>query len=121
MPCTADFYEQIADACFPQAAGVVDDTAALDAAVDVLDAHASAGDAPIRGFLCARERPAPRLLGRHDHLDLGERQCQKAQILKQPAPCRQGIRGLISHPLIVGATSVGATEKEDREHRIDQQ
>jgi hypothetical protein len=32
----------------PKPAGIVDDAAALDAAVDVLDAHAAARDAPIR-------------------------------------------------------------------------
>jgi hypothetical protein len=46
MQCTADFHEQIADARLPQPAGVVDDAAALDAAVDVLDAHATAGIVP---------------------------------------------------------------------------
>jgi hypothetical protein len=53
MQPTADFHEQIADACLPQTTGVVDDAAALDAAVDMLDAHTPTGDPPIRGFLRA--------------------------------------------------------------------
>ncbi len=38
MQRPADFHDQIADARLPQAARVVDDAAALDAAVDVRDA-----------------------------------------------------------------------------------
>ena len=82
MPCTADFHEQIADARLPQAAGVVDDAAALDAAVDVLDAHATARYAPIRRFLRAREAPAPRFPRRHDDVDPVERKRQEAEILE---------------------------------------
>ncbi len=121
MQATANFHDHISCPRLPETADVVDDAAALDATVHMLDPHPAPCDAPIDRFLCTREGSPSRLLGRHDHFDLGERKCQKAQILKQPAPCRQGIRGLIGNPLIVGATSVGATEKEDREHRIDQQ
>ena len=53
MQRTADFHDQISDTRLPQAADVMDDAAALDAAVDVLDAHAPTGDAPIRGLLRA--------------------------------------------------------------------
>jgi hypothetical protein len=121
MQCTADFHEQISDARLPQAAGVVDDAAALDATIDVFDAHAPTGDTPIRRFLRAREGPAPRLPRRHDHLDLRERKRQKAQVLKQPAARGQRVRGGIRNPLIVGAAGIGVTEKEDCECRIDQQ
>jgi hypothetical protein len=121
MQATANFHDHISYPRLPETADVVDDAAALDATVHMLDPHPAPCDTPIDSFLRTREGSPPRLLGRHDHFDLGERKCQKAQILKQPAPCRQGIRGLIGHPLIVGATSGGATEKEDREHRIDQQ
>ena len=86
MQRTADFHDQIADPSLSEAAGVVDDAAALDAAVDVLDAHTSAREAPIRGFLRARKPAATWLSGRHDHLDLVKRKCQEAQILEQPAP-----------------------------------
>src|SRR6266508_5253875 len=39
MQRTADFHHKIADARLPEAAGVVDDATAFDAAVDVLDAR----------------------------------------------------------------------------------
>ncbi len=86
MQRTADFHDAIANACLPEAAGVVDDTAALDTAVDMLNAHAAARDALICGPLGACKGPAPRLPGRHDHLDVWERERQKAEILEQPAP-----------------------------------
>ena len=82
MERTANFHDTIADACLPETAGVVDDAAALDAAVDVLDAHATARDALVRRFLRAREGPAPRLPRRHDDVDPVERKRQDAEILK---------------------------------------
>jgi hypothetical protein len=63
MQRTADFHDAIANAGLPQAAGVVDDAATLDAAVDVLKAHAAARDAPIRRLLRACEVPASRFAG----------------------------------------------------------
>jgi hypothetical protein len=73
MQRTANFHHQIADARLAEAAGVVNNATALDAAVDVLDAHTTARDAPIGGFLCACERPAPWLLGGHDDLSVVEK------------------------------------------------
>jgi len=83
MQRTADFHDQVADARLPQAAGVVDDATALDAAVDVLDAYATTRDASIGGFLAAREGSAAGLAGRHEDLDLVQRECLEAQILEQ--------------------------------------
>ncbi len=118
MQRTADFHDQIADAGLPQAAGVVDDATALDAAVDVLDAHAPAGDPPIRSFLRAREGPAPRLLRRHDQLHLVERAGHEAKILEQPTARRQGVRGRLGNPLIMGTPRAGLTQKEDGERGV---
>jgi hypothetical protein len=98
----------------------MDDAAALHAAVDVLDAHAPTSEAPIRGPLRACEGPAPGLPGRHDDLDLVQRQRQEAQILKQPAPRRQGVRGGIGHACIVGTARIGLAQKENRQRGIDQ-
>jgi hypothetical protein len=120
MERTANFHDTIADACLPEAAGVVDDAAALDAAVDGLDAHATAGDPTICGFLRAREGPATRLAGRPDDLDLVERKRQEAPILQQAAPGGQGVRGGIGHALIVGAAGRGVTQKENDARSIDQ-
>jgi hypothetical protein len=121
MPGTADCHEQIADARLPQAAGVVDDAAAFDAAVDVLDAHATACNAPIRRRLRAHEGPAPGLPRRHDDVDLREGKSQAAAILAQSAAYRQGVGGDLGNPLIVGATGIRLTQEEDREGRVEQQ
>ena len=93
MQRTADFHAWVADARLAEAAGIVDHTAALDAAVDVLDAHAATHDASLGGFLAARERSASGLAGRHDDLDLVEREGLEAQILEQLTARRSGIRG----------------------------
>jgi len=121
MQPTADFHDPIADARFPQAAGIVDDAAALDAAVDVLDTHAAACDTPICRFLRARQGPAPRLLRRHDHFDLVECERQEAQILEQPATGGQGVGCCIRNALIMDTASIRVAQKEDRERRVDQQ
>jgi hypothetical protein len=121
MQATTDFHDQITDTRLPQAAGVVNHATAFDAAVDVLNTHAAAGDASIHGFLGARQGSSSRFAGRHDgfHLVQGER--QEAQILEQPAACGQGIRRGIGNPLIMSAPRIGRTQKEDGERRIDQQ
>ena len=121
MQGTADFHDQIADTDLPKAAGVVDDATALDTAVDMLDAHATACDASIRGLLRASEFASPGLASWHDDLDMVERKGQEAQILEQAATRRQWVRGRIRNPLVVGAAGIGVTEKEDRERRVDQQ
>jgi hypothetical protein len=104
MPGTADFHDRLSDPRLPEAADVLDDAAALDEAVDRLNAHAPTSDALIRRLLGPRER---------------ER--QEAQILEQPAPCRQGIGGGIRHALIVGTARIGLTQEENREPGIDQE
>jgi hypothetical protein len=121
MQRTADFHHTIADACLPQAAGVVDDATALDAAVDVLDTHASTRDAPIHCFLRACEGPASRLPGGHDDFHLIECERQEAQILEQLAARGQGVGRAIRNPLIVHAAGVRVAQKEDRKCRVDQQ
>jgi hypothetical protein len=99
----------------------VDDAAALDAAVDMLNAHAPTSEALIRRFLRPRERPSSRLPGWHDGLHLIERERQEAQILEQPAPRRQGIWGGIRDVFIVDTACMGLTQEENREPSIDQQ
>jgi hypothetical protein len=121
MPRTADFHEQGADACLPEAAGVVDDATALDAAVDMRDAHAPAGDATIGSFLRTRESPTSWLPRRPDDLDVVQGERQEAEILEQPTPRGQRVRGHLGHPLIVDAAGLGLTQKEHGECRVDQQ
>jgi hypothetical protein len=121
MQATADFHDQITDARLPQAAGVMHNATALDAAVDVLNAHAAAGDPPIGGFLGARQGSSSRFADRHDgfHLVQGER--EEAQILEQPAARGQRVRRGIGNPLVMSAPRIGGTQKENGERGIDQQ
>ena len=121
MQRTADLHHQIVHARFPQSARVLDDATALDAAVDVLDAHAATRDPPISRFLRPRELPAPGFLHGHDDLDLVERERQEAEILQQPAACGQGIGRRVCNPLVVGAAPVSLTQEQDRERGIDEQ
>ena len=93
---------------------------AFDAAVDMLDAPATARDAPIGGLLRPREGAAPGLPGWHDDLDLVERERQEAQILEPPAA--RGQRGgcRIGKARIVGTAGLRLTQKENRERGVDQ-
>ena len=121
MQGTADVHDHIAPARLPQAVGVVDDAAALDAAVDVLEADAAACDPPLGRVLRPREGPAPGLFRGHDDFDLGERERQAAEILEQPAARGPGLGRRLCHPLVVRAAPVRVAQEEDRQHRMDQQ
>ena len=69
MQRTTDFHDEVAVALLAEAERVMDNATPLEAAVDVLDAHAPTGEAPIAGSLRAPEGATQRLLGRHNHLD----------------------------------------------------
>src|SRR5919106_225869 len=84
MQRTADFPHTLAAARLPQAADVVDDATALDAAVDVLETHAPPRKAPMPRVLRARESPASRLPGWHDDVHLIAWARPEAQILAPP-------------------------------------
>jgi hypothetical protein len=114
-------YHEIADTLFPQADPVFDDAAALDPAMDMLDAQPAVREGLIRHVLLPRQLLAAWFLGRHEDLSLGERERQKAQILQQPAPSGQGIRGRLGDALVVDTPCRGRAEEKDREQGIDQQ
>jgi hypothetical protein len=121
MQRTADFHHQIMHTRFSQTARVLDNAAALDAAVDVLDTNPATRDPPIDRFLRPRELPTPGLLHGHDDLDLVERERQEAEILEQSAACGQGIGRRVCNPLVVGTAPVRVAQEQDREHGIDEQ
>jgi hypothetical protein len=70
--------------------------------------------------LRAREGAAPRLLRRHAHLDLRERQRETPKILEQPTARRSGGGDPIGTPRSVDTARVGVTQQEDRACRVDQ-
>src|SRR5712692_1482910 len=118
---TAEFHHQIADAFFPQADAVFDDATTLDTAVDMLDPQPTLVERLVRPLLLQRELLAAWLLGRHEELHPRKRERQEAQILQQPAPRGQRIRRRVSNGLIMGAATIGITEKEDEEQGIHEQ
>jgi hypothetical protein len=121
MERTADFHDEITDTLLPQADPVFDDAAALDTTVDMLDPQSTLVQRLVRHVLRPRELLAAWLLGWREDLHLRKRERQEAQILSQPAPRRQGIRGRIGNALLMDATSKRLTEKKDREQGVDQQ
>ena len=64
MQGTAEFHHQIADTLLPQADPVLHDAAALDTALDVLDAQPTLVERLVRQLLLPRELLAAGFLGR---------------------------------------------------------
>ena len=118
---TAEFHHEITDTLFPQADPVFDDATALHTPVDMLDPEPARGECLVGPLLLPCQFLASWLLGRHEALNVGQREGQEAQILQQPTPSGQGIRRGLSNPLIMDTASKSLTEKEDREQGIDQQ
>jgi hypothetical protein len=81
MQGTTEFHHQITDTLLPQAHPVFHNTAALDTAVDVLDAQPTLVERLVRPLLLPREVLAPGFLGRHEDIHLGQREREEAQIL----------------------------------------
>lgn len=72
-------------------------------------------------LLLRREFLVAGLLGRHEDLDLGQRERQEAEVLSQPAPGRQRVRGSLGNTRIVRTAAVGVAEKEEDQQGSDQQ
>src|SRR5712692_9286076 len=118
---TTEFHHQIANALFPQADPVFHDAAALHTAVDMLDPQPAVMQGLGGELLFQRQFLAARYLHGHQNLHLRQRERQEAQILQQPAPRGQRIRRRVSNGLIMGAATIGFTEKEDEEQGIHEQ
>jgi hypothetical protein len=88
MQGTTEFHHQIADALLPEANPVFDDAATLDTTVDMLNAQSARVQGLIGSLLLPRQLLVVGFLGRHEDLDLGEREREEAQILQQLAPGR---------------------------------
>lgn len=121
MQRTADFQHHIADTFLMEADCVFDDATPLDTAHDVLDPHSTARDELIGGFLLWRQLTSARLLGRHNHLDLIQREGQEAQILEQPTSWWQAIAGCIGQAFVMDTPFMRITQKQNGQHRVDQQ
>src|SRR5207237_450187 len=87
----------------------------------MLNAQSAIVQGLIGQLLFQGELLATRFLGRHEELDLGQRERQKAQVLQQPAPRRQGRGRRVGNGLIVSAAAIGVAQEEDEKQGIDQQ
>jgi hypothetical protein len=81
MQGTAEFHHEITDPLPPQAEPVLDDATALDTTMDMLDPQPTLVQRLVRPLLLKGEFLTAGLLGRHEHLHLGECERQEAQIL----------------------------------------
>ena len=90
MQRTAHLHDAIANAHLSEAAGVVDDATPLDAAVDMLDAHPTAGEAPMGRLLCAGEFPSSRFPRRYDDLTWSSVNARKPRAWSKRLPAGKG-------------------------------
>ena len=88
MEGTAAFHHQIADALLPQPDPVFHHATAFDTAVDMLNTQSAIVQGLVGPLLFQGECLAAGFLGRHEDLDLGQRERQEAQVLQEPAPGR---------------------------------
>jgi hypothetical protein len=81
---TAEFHHQITDTCFPQTDPVFHNATTLHATVDMLNPQSTLVQRLVGSVLLPRELLTAGFLGRHQDLDLREREGQEAEILQQP-------------------------------------
>jgi hypothetical protein len=121
MQCTADFHHQVAHPGFPDTTGLVTHAATFDAAVDMFDAHPSPSEPPILRFLRSRQLLAAGLLRRLEEVHPVQRNCLKAHILPQLAPCWPWVRRGVGDALVMDTAWTGLTQEEEAQGPIDQQ
>ena len=121
MQRTTDLHYEITDASLPQADAVFDNAAALDTTVHMLDPQPPLVEHLVGQVLLQGEHRTAGLLRRHEDLHLRQRERQKAQILQQPPPSREGVGGGLRDAQIMDPAAVGVAQKEDDEERIDEQ
>ena len=78
---TAQFHHEITDARLPQAEPVLDNAAALDTAIDMLDPQPPLVERLVGQVLLPPELLTTGFLGWHEDLHFRERERQEAQIL----------------------------------------
>ena len=72
-------------------------------------------------LLLQRQFLATGFLGRHEDLDLGQRQRQAAQILHPSAPRGPGSGRRVGHRLLMDATALSVTQEEEDEQGMHEQ
>jgi len=121
MKGTAHLHDEIPHPLPGEANDFFCNSASLDAAIDMLDAHSTPGDLTIGGFLFGCELPPAGLLGGHEGRHCIERKTLEAEILQKLASRRQGVRSGIGDPFVVHLALNRVTQKKDGRTPIDEQ
>jgi hypothetical protein len=121
MQGPAQCHHALTDALLPQTDPVFHHATTLHAPVDMLDAEPALVQGLVGACLLPRQFLAAGFLGRHEELDLGQRQRQEAQILPQPASRGQGRGRRGGHRLVMEAAAAGLAEEEENEQGIPEQ
>jgi hypothetical protein len=87
MPCIPDFHRHVTNPGFPYTVGLCKHGAIFNAAVDMFDAHSWPSERPVLRFLRSRQLLAVGILRRLEDIHPIQRNCLKAHILPQLAPC----------------------------------
>ena len=104
MQPTADFHHHVTKPRLAQADGLLEQAAALDAAVDRLDTHAPPRERPIPRVLRPRQLVPPRFFRRLEHGHALQCERLNAHVLPQLTPDRQRRRRGISDALVMDTT-----------------
>ena len=121
MQSTTDFHHHVANAVFPQPDRLFEHTAALDAALDMVDAHPSPSKLPIPRFLGSCQCFTTRLLRRLEDVHPLQRARLKTQVLQQLTPRWQWIGRGVGEALVMDAAGMRLTQEEDAQGPLDQQ
>ena len=121
MQPTGDFDHEIPNNGTPEANGILDHAAALDATIDVLDAYALLGYGAIVGFLRWGERATTRLFDRLVDGDPIQGKATKAQILEQVTSGGQGIGTIIGNIFVMHPPFKGRAQEDNLQGSINHQ
>lgn len=121
MQGTTHFHYKVTHSLSCETDGFFDHAAALDAAVDMLDAHSTLRNQTIGSFLLGREFFSTRFPGRCDRLYSIECESLKAKVLQQLTSGWQRVRGAVGNLFIVSLSLNRVAHKEDGERGIDQE
>ncbi len=121
MQGTADVHPHVAHPLFPHPDGLFAHAAAFDTALDMFDAHPSPRYLAIARFLLRCQLLPARLLRRLEDVHALQGEGLKTRVLQQVTPRRQRIRCRVGDALVVDASRMGLTQKQDAQRGVDQQ
>lgn len=121
MKSTAHLHNKIAHSIPDETDYFFYNSAALDAAVDMLNAHSTPGHLPIGSFLLRCKLLSTRFLYGHDSFHPIEGKSLEAQILQKMAARWQRIWSSIGDFLVVHLSLGRVTQKDDAQSFIDQE